>query len=122
MVWTSLSACFSSADVWSAKPANTATQHIARSFIMNFPSSLYYDHVALALTASILRGPARGSLLQAAANVRCATIHIKLLEPYGKCWLKPLGLSHDQIGGRPVSDIDALHGALPVTHGIRGKI
>jgi len=44
----------------------------------------------------------------------------QLLEPYRKCWLKLLGLSRDQIGAAG-SDIDALHGALPVTHGIRGK-
>jgi hypothetical protein len=43
-----------------------------------------------------------------------------LLAPYAKSWLKPLGLSRDQIGAA-VSDIGALHRALPVTHGIKGK-
>src|SRR6266404_2411122 len=120
MVWTSLSACFSWADVWTAKPANTAMQHTARSFMLNFPSSFILRPCRFSLDGvDPLRTRLRVALAGRSECKMSANAH-QVLEPYAKCLLKPLGLSRDQIGAA-VSDIDALHRALPVTHGIKGK-
>jgi len=87
---------------------------------MNFPSSLFYDHARFSLDGvDPLRTRPRAALANC-SECKMRANPYQLLEPYGKCWLKPLGLSLDQIRAA-VSNIDAPHGALPVTHGTRGK-
>jgi hypothetical protein len=79
---------------------------------MDFLSSLYYDHAALALTVSILlrTGP-RLALACCSERKMSDPIRINYWSQYGKCCLNSYP-SHDQIGAA-VSDIDALRGPLP---------